>query len=165
MSICLLRDDVGRELLVAFEVAPGVGELRVVERLLGHGLVELGLVGDGIDPRQHVALLDVLALLELHRQDLAVDLRAHRHRIARLGRADTLQPDRDVLDLRLGCDDRYGSVRPASAAALALALLASGREVDRGRGEPTDDEHGDERFEEFFHLRILSLADPRSDRA
>ena len=157
------RDDVGRELLVALEVAPGVGELRVVERLLGDRLVELGLVGHGIDARQHVALLDVLALLELHRQDLTVDLRAHRHGIARLRGADALQPDRDVLDLRLGCDDRHRAVRPASAAALALALLASGREVDRGRGEPTDDEHGDERFEEFFHLRILSLADPRSD--
>ena len=65
----LLRDDVGRELGVALEVALGVGELRLVERLLGQRLVELRLVGGGIDQRQHVAALDVLPFPELDAED------------------------------------------------------------------------------------------------
>ena len=58
------------ELGVALEVALGVGELRLVERLLGLRLVELGLVGGGIDQRQHVAALDLLPFLELDAEDL-----------------------------------------------------------------------------------------------
>ena len=55
------------KLRVALEVALGVGELRLVQRLLGERLVELRLVGGGIDLGQHVAALDLLPFLELDR--------------------------------------------------------------------------------------------------
>ena len=85
-------------------------ELRFVERLLGDRLVELRLVGDGIDLRQDIAALDVLAFLEIDGEDLAVDLRAHGDRVAGLGRADPFEPNRHVGDPRLGGDDRHRTV-------------------------------------------------------
>ena len=60
-------DDVGRKLRIALEVALGVGELAFVEGLLGDGLVELRLEGHGIDLSEQVALLDLLAFLEVDR--------------------------------------------------------------------------------------------------
>ena len=50
--------------LVAIEIDLGVGEYRLVLRLLGDRLIELRLIDGGIDARQHVAFLDVLAFLE-----------------------------------------------------------------------------------------------------
>ncbi len=49
-------DDVGGKAGVALEVALGVGELHLVQGLLGDGLIELRLEGDRIDLRQQVAL-------------------------------------------------------------------------------------------------------------
>ena len=87
-------------LAVALEIAPGVGELHLVERLLGDGLVELGLVGGGIDLGQHVAALDVLPFLEIDAEDAAVDLRPHGHDVARLGGADAVEIDGHVGNAR-----------------------------------------------------------------
>ncbi len=73
----------GGELLVAGEVELLVGEQGHVLRLLGDGLVVLRLIDRGIDLAQHVVLLDVLALDEIHLEQLAVDLRAHGDRVQR----------------------------------------------------------------------------------
>ncbi len=86
----LLRHDIAAERVVAFQVALGVVELHFVEGLLGHGLIELRLIGGRIDLGQHVAALDVLPLLEIEREDAPVDLRPHRNEIACLGRADAI---------------------------------------------------------------------------
>ena len=144
-------------LRVALEVAPGVGELHLVQRLLGDRLVELRLVGDGVDLRQQVALLDLLAFLEIDRQDLAVDLRAHGDEVARLGRADALQPDGHVGELGLGGDDRHRPFRPRPPPP-ALGLLAALGEIDGRRRHRPDDQNGKHRFEELFHPAVLSLA-------
>ena len=49
VSMVFCATDERAELVVALEVALGVGELRLVEALLGNRLVELGLVGGRID--------------------------------------------------------------------------------------------------------------------
>ena len=82
-SCCLLIGIGGGEPRVALEVEPGIGELRLVLRLLGDRLIELRLVGGRIDLGEHVAALDVLAFLESDADELAVDLRAHRHGVER----------------------------------------------------------------------------------
>ena len=110
----------GGELLVADKIVLGVGELRLVLRLLGDGLVELGLVGGRIDAREHVALLDVLAFLEIDRDQLAVDLRAHGHGVERFDGADRLQIDRHVGGLGGGDQHRHRSFGGETAAPLLL---------------------------------------------
>ena len=103
-------DDVGGKAGVALEVALGVGELRLVQRLLGDRLVELRLEGHRVDLRQHVALLDLLAFLEIDRHDLAVDLRAYGDQVAGLGGADAFQPYGHVGELGLRRHHRHGPV-------------------------------------------------------
>ena len=73
----LLRHDVAPELGIALEVALGILELDLIESLLGDRLVELGLIRRGVYLGQHVALPDLLALLEIDAQDAAIDLRPH----------------------------------------------------------------------------------------
>ncbi len=115
--------DVGGKLQVALEIELGVGELCLIQRLLGDGLVELRLVGDGIDVRQHVAALHVLAFLEVNGENLAVDLRADGDGVAGLGRADPFEPHRHIGDTRLHGDDRDRAICAAGAAPPALTLL------------------------------------------
>ena len=62
------------------QVLLGVDQLRLVLALLGYGLIERGLEWRRIDFRQHVAFADVLALTEIDRDDLAVDLGADARR-------------------------------------------------------------------------------------
>ena len=127
VSACWRLIGVGRgELLVALEIDPGVGQQRLVLRLLGDGLVELRLVGGRVDARQHVALLDVLAFLEVDAEQLAVDLRAHGDGVERLGGADRVEIDRHVGALGRrrpapapGRRRRSGRARCAAAAAPA----------------------------------------------
>src|SRR6185437_15827471 len=103
----LLVDGVGEgQPLVALEVELGIGERRLVLRLLGLRLIELRLVNGGIDARQHVALLDVLAFLEIDAENFAVDLRADGHGVERLHRADGVEIDRNV-----GAANRRGQHR------------------------------------------------------
>ena len=97
----LLRAGVGRgELLVAREIEFLVGKLRFVLRLLGDRLIVLRLVDHRIDLAEHVALLDVLAFGEIHRDQFAVDLRAHEHVVERADRADAFEIDRHILGAR-----------------------------------------------------------------
>ncbi len=88
---CRVRGLPGRvlalhELLVAGEIEAGIGERRLVLRLLGDRLVERRLVGARIDMRQHLALGDVLALLEVDVEQRAVHHRLDGDGVERLHR-------------------------------------------------------------------------------
>ena len=84
----LLRGDVRKHQgLRACEVLLGRGELGLVLRLLGLGLIERGLEQARIDLGQHVALLHMLAFREQHLLQLAVDLGMDTDRERRLHRA------------------------------------------------------------------------------
>jgi hypothetical protein len=63
-------------------------------------LVERGLERARIDDSERVALVDLLALLEVDRQELAVDLAMNRNRVRRLHGAERTQKNRNVLALR-----------------------------------------------------------------
>ena len=56
---------------VASEIELGVGEIGLVLRLLGDGLVERGLKRSGVDLGQKIALLDHLAFVKGDLHDLA----------------------------------------------------------------------------------------------
>ena len=96
-----------REALVARQIEPRVGEGCLVLCFLCDGLVELGLVRGRIDAREHVALLNGLALGELNRHQPAFDLRADDDGVERLHAADALTQDRHGL-LHNGCDGDGG---------------------------------------------------------
>ena len=94
----LLRRDVREhQRLRTREVFLGRGELGLVLRLLGLGLVERGLEQARIDLGEHVALLDVLPLGEQHLLQLAVDLRMDADGKGSLHRAESGEVDRHVL--------------------------------------------------------------------
>ena len=84
------------QVVVPREHQARVVELRLVLRLLGDRLVELCLVGPGIDLGEHVAGLDILALREKNLVNRAVHARPYRHRVEGLHRAKTIQVDRDI---------------------------------------------------------------------
>ena len=119
-ACCRLIAAGGGESFVAIEIDLGIGELRFVLRLLGDRLVELRLIDDGIDARQHVALLDVLAFLEVDAEQLAVDLRTHGHGVERLDGADGVEIDRHIGAGRGGDEHRH---RPLGGEAAAAPLL------------------------------------------
>ena len=104
----LLRGDVREhQRLRAREVLLGRGELGLVLRLLGLGLVERGLEQARVDLRQHVAFLDVLAFGEQHLLQLAVDLGVDRHGERRLHGPEPGQIDRHVLAIDDGDAHRH----------------------------------------------------------
>jgi len=85
------------------------------------GLIVLGLIDGSVDFGEDEISVDVLALLEVHAHQLAVDLSAHRHGIERAARTDAVEIHRNVGLLR-GCREHwYGSVaaRPSPSAAPA----------------------------------------------
>src|SRR5205085_5117254 len=82
-------------------------ELRLVLALFCYGLIERRFQGCGIDPRQHVAPPDLLALIEIDRDDLAVDLRANGDSVERLDRAEGTFINRYVVHGRLRDRDRH----------------------------------------------------------
>jgi hypothetical protein len=94
--------------------------LRFVLSLLRHRLIVRGLVGRGIDPRQHIAALDLLALLEIDAYQATVDLRLHGDGIKRAGGANAIEIDRHVGTPRDRGDHRDRAIVAAKAAALAL---------------------------------------------
>ena len=107
----LLRAGIGlRQLLVAREVELGIGERRLVLRLLRQRLIELGVIDRRIDLGEHVAALDVLAFLEQDGDQLALDLRAHRHGVQRADGADAFEIDRNVLGLRRRRQHRHRQI-------------------------------------------------------
>ena len=102
------------------QVLLGVDQLRLVLALLGYGLIERGLEWRRIDFREHVAFTDVLALTEIDRDDLAVDLGAQRDGVEGLDRAEGVVIDRDVLLCRLG--DNNGNRRRSGLCRFGAAV-------------------------------------------
>ena len=97
-------------MLIAGEVEALIGELRFILRLLGDGLIVLRLVEHRIDLAEHIALLDVLSLGEIDRDQFAVDLGAHQHVVQRADRADALEINRHVLDARCRRQHRHRQI-------------------------------------------------------
>ena len=118
------------ELLIAREVEPLVGQLRLILRLLGDRLIVLRLIDHGIDFAEHVAFLDVLAFDEVDRDQLAVDLGAHDHIVQRAHRADAIEIDRHVLHPRRRRQHRDGKIaRQVGAVAALLGLIRQPADV------------------------------------
>ena len=99
------------QLLVPHEVDPRVRQQRLVLRLLRHRLIERRLIGAGVDPRQHLSLGDLLALLEIDLQQLAVHHRLDGDGVERLHRPQRVEPDRHVALLRGRDEHRDRRVR------------------------------------------------------
>ena len=120
------------ELGVALQIEIGVGEVGLVLRLLGLGLIERRLVGARIDFGEQVALIDQLAFLERDLVDLAVDAGPHLHGIEALNGAEPGQVDRKIglLDRRDG--DGNGSGRGISARS-SPRTLGTGDEIAPSR--------------------------------
>lgn len=96
---------------VALEIEPGICELRLVDRLLGNCLIKLRLVGGGIDARQDIATLNVVALAEIDADQLAIDLAAHGHQVECTRGANPIEVDRDVGDGGLRDQNGYRALR------------------------------------------------------
>ena len=97
----------------ASEIELRVGEIGLVLRFLGDGLVERGLKRSGVDLGQKIALLDHLAFVKADLHDLAVDTGAHENGVVGLDLSNALENDREIraLDRRHGDDDRRGAGR------------------------------------------------------
>ena len=59
---------------IAGEVDACIGQIGLVLRLLGLGQIQRGLIAAWVDLGEQVARLHVLTFLEIHRDQLAVDL-------------------------------------------------------------------------------------------
>jgi hypothetical protein len=150
---CLLRLDllaarcIGlQQRRIAREIALLVGELRLVLRLLGDGLIVGGLIEGRIDAGEDVALSHVLAFLKADLGDLAIDLRVDRHRVERTDRADRLDIDGHVGDF--GGRSQNGNRRaPAASARSAAAELRRLRRACRQHDRRQEDgEAGEPRY-------------------
>ena len=106
IDVLLGLEALERQRLEAGEVLLERDELGLVLRLLGLGLIERRLEQPRVDLGQNVAFLDVLAFLEQHVLQLAVDLRVDADREGGLHRAKPGQVDRHVLAGRGGDADR-----------------------------------------------------------
>ena len=155
----LLRDHAG-DAGIAFEIAAGVGQLGVGQRLLRDRLIELRFVGRGIEFGEHVALLHVLALFEFEAEDLAVDLGAHGDAVAGARGADAVEIDRHISEF-CGCgEDRHGDVA-LGAEALGSGLLLRTLERYRvvqpiaGGGEHREPQQF---LNQIFHVLTFRLA-------
>ena len=114
------------ELGVALQIQIGVGQVGLVLRLLGLGLIERCLVRPGIDLDEQVALLDQLALLEGDLVDLAVDAGAHHHGVEALNGPEPVQIDRKIGLLDGRDRDWNGGCRPEAADFCSALIAASG---------------------------------------
>ena len=74
-----------------------IDQLRLVVGLLGHGLIEDGFERRRVDPRQHVALADLLALAEVDGNQLAGDLGADGDGVVGRHGAERVVIDRNVV--------------------------------------------------------------------
>ena len=88
---------VRHKLLVAGVIGLRIGQQGLVGCLLRQRLVERRLIGARIDLRQHFALLDVLAFLEVHRGQRPIDHRLDGDGVECLHGAEPVEVDRHVL--------------------------------------------------------------------
>jgi len=110
------------EILEAREVELGIGEQRLVLRLLGDRLIELRLVDHRIDLAENIALFDVLPFGEVDRDQFAVDLRANQNIVQRTNRTDAFEIDRHVLNARRRRQYGHGEIGPGPVGGLLLLL-------------------------------------------
>src|SRR5690348_8822347 len=96
-----------RERLKSRQVLLIVDQLRFVLALSGDGLVERGFQRRRINLGEDVALPDFLALAEINRDDLAVDLRTNSNRVEGLNRAKGVRIDPDVAHRCFGDSHRH----------------------------------------------------------
>ena len=111
LGIGLLLGREFAELGVALQVQVGIGQVGLILRLLGLGLVERGLVRPRIDLDQQIALFHQLAFGEGDLVDLAVDPGPHLHGVEALNSAKPGEVDREVGLLHRRDGDANGIVR------------------------------------------------------
>ena len=75
---------------------------------VGDRLIELGLIGAGVDLCQQIALVHHLAFCEGDPDQRSLDLAAHDDRVPGIDRADAVQIDRHVAGLDRRRDDGHG---------------------------------------------------------
>ncbi len=134
LGVGLLARGEFAELCVALQVEIGVGEIGLILRLLGLGLIERCLERARVDLDQRIAFLDELAFPEVDLVDLAVDAGAHQHGIEALHGAEPGQIDRKIGLLDRGDLDRdrgagrglLGSLGVFSAKSLPAESAGSG---------------------------------------
>ena len=95
------------------QILLGVDELRLVLPLFRNGLVERRLQRRRIDLGEHIALVHVLTLAKIDRNDLTVDLGADCHGIQGHDGAEGIIIDRNILAPRRGRGHGNGRSRGA----------------------------------------------------
>jgi hypothetical protein len=141
------RDRILREQRAkALEVRAGAFQQRLIAGPLSDRQLQLHFERPRIDARDHVALLDELALLERHLHQLAIDAAAHHHRVARRDRPERVQLDLEIASPRLRDDDLGRGLRGSAAIDRALAVTpAAIPECRHGRrGHQHDHDAGDD---------------------
>lgn len=114
VDVLLGLETLERQRLEADKVLLGSDQLSGVLRLLGLGLVERSLIQARINLGQDVTLVDVLAFLEQHFLQLAVDLGMNGDREGSLRGPEPGQVDRQVLAGSDGDADRNRDLRDGS---------------------------------------------------
>ena len=88
----------GNELRIPFEIGLGADELRLVFLLRRLRLIERRLIWTRVDLQERVSSPDLLALLEIDFDNLAVDPALDRDGVVGLDRADAEQKHRHIRD-------------------------------------------------------------------
>ena len=96
------------QLGIARLIDPGVGQQGFVLCLFRQRLIQCGLIPAGIDTGQNIALLDVLAFLKAHLDQLAIDHWFDGDGGGGLHGTEPVQPDRHVLAFSRGDQHGYG---------------------------------------------------------
>lgn len=125
----------------ALRVELVIGQGRRIAGLFCPGLIERVLVRARVDHGEHVAGLHLLALGEVDRLQVAIDLRPHLHRLPCLHGADAVGIYRQVLAFRLHHRHRHGVAAGRLGGGRLLAACradqrqrAGGRHRDHHRG-------------------------------
>ena len=98
------------QLLIADQIQPHIGKLRLILRLFGDRLIELRLVDHRIDFAENITLTDVLSFGEIDCDQFAVDLGAHCYGVQCPDGADAIQINRNVLDTRCRRQHRHRQI-------------------------------------------------------
>jgi hypothetical protein len=136
------------EIGIAVEVDARVFQMRLVAVAVRDRLIELRLVGGGIDLCEQIAFFDRLPLDETDLDDLAGDLAAHDHVVIGNDRADAAQIDRHVVARDRSSDDAHRRRRRGCRRRLVPPRGA--RQSERATGDDRD--HRDHR-QQFGHAR------------
>ncbi len=106
VELLLRRITLLGERRVPLQIELGVGEVRLILRLFGFGLIERRLKWTRVNLREQIACLDHLSFLKGYYDDLPVDSRAHGDGIESLHLAEAFEID-GIIGAP-GPSDRYG---------------------------------------------------------